>query len=310
MRISCAVAGGNGAAPVQLKLASGPSRGIVVVLVLDAPASRRRDPPNVAVDLTGRPSGIGPLWGMQSDELNATLLEWPPGGGVAEHVNDELEVMLLVLAGSARVSLDGVEHELPAGSLLLVPRGCARSVAAGSDGVRYLSVHRRRAPLLPARARPRGALTEHDSSSDVATLERWEAHGAIWRVLILTENAPSSSCARATASTSTRCARAIRRCCATSPPARSSRSRSGRGAASATSSSPRSSRRRRPPSARPARRGCRSSPPPARRRRTGRARRGGRRSGRRGPARRGARARAPGRSGRRSPRAAAARSGR
>ena len=80
------------------------------------------------VDLAGSPSGTGPLWGMQSDELNATLLEWPPGGGVAEHVNDELEVIMLVLAGSARVSL---------------------------DGVRYVSVHRRRGPLLPT---PRAGL--------------------------------------------------------------------------------------------------------------------------------------------------------
>ena len=119
------------------------------------PASPR---PSAPVDLAGSPSGTGPLWGMQSEELNATLLEWPPGGSVAEHVNDELEVLMLVLAGSARVSLDGSEHQLPAGSLLLVPRGCARSIVAGREGVRYLSVHRRRGPLLPAsRARPHDA---------------------------------------------------------------------------------------------------------------------------------------------------------
>jgi quercetin dioxygenase-like cupin family protein len=110
---------------------------------------------NAPVDLAGAPSGTGPLWGMQSEELNATLLEWPPGGGVAEHVNGELEVMMLVLAGSARVSLDGIDHELSAGRLLLIPRGCVRSVSAGLDGVRYLSVHRRRGPLLPT---PRAGL--------------------------------------------------------------------------------------------------------------------------------------------------------
>jgi quercetin dioxygenase-like cupin family protein len=110
------------------------------------------------VDLAGAPSGVGPLWGLQTDELNATLLEWPPGGGVAEHVNDELEVLLLVLAGSASVGLDGSEHRLSAGTLLLVPRGSARSISAGRDGVRYLSVHRRRGPLLPSpRSGPSGA---------------------------------------------------------------------------------------------------------------------------------------------------------
>ena len=112
---------------------------------------------SASVDLTGAPAGVGPLWGMQSEELNATLLDWPPGGGVAEHVNDELEVIMLVLAGSAAVNLDGVEHHVAAGGLLLLPRGCARSVSAGRDGVRYLSVHRRRGPLLPS---PRAGLLD------------------------------------------------------------------------------------------------------------------------------------------------------
>jgi hypothetical protein len=63
--------------------------------------------------------------------------------------------LLLVLTGSASIALDGSAHELSAGNLLLVPRGCARSVTAGAGGVRYLSVHRRRGPLVPA---PRAGL--------------------------------------------------------------------------------------------------------------------------------------------------------
>jgi quercetin dioxygenase-like cupin family protein len=103
------------------------------------------------VDLAAAAGDAGPLWGMQSEELNATLLAWPPGGGVEQHVNDALEVLMIVLDGSARVTLDGSEHQLAAGHLLLVPRGCARSVTAGPAGVRYLSVHRRRGPLMPSR---------------------------------------------------------------------------------------------------------------------------------------------------------------
>jgi quercetin dioxygenase-like cupin family protein len=86
---------------------------------------------------------------MQSDELNATLLTWPAGHEIATHVNDEREVMLVVLGGSARVTVDGVAHDLSAEQLLLVPRGCARAITAGPDGVRYLSTHLRRGPLLP-----------------------------------------------------------------------------------------------------------------------------------------------------------------
>ena len=104
----------------------------------------------VPVDLAAPAGAAGPLWGLQSDELNATLLAWPPGGGVAEHVNDQLEVLMVVLDGSARVTLDGDGLDLEAGHLLLIPRGRTRSVTAGAGGVRYLSVHRRRGPLLPA----------------------------------------------------------------------------------------------------------------------------------------------------------------
>jgi quercetin dioxygenase-like cupin family protein len=104
------------------------------------------------VDLARTALGEGPLWGMESAELNATLLAWPAGTGVAEHRNDELDVLVIVLAGSAVLRLDGADHELVGGGLVLLPRGSARSITAGARGVRYLSIHRRRGPLLP---RPR-----------------------------------------------------------------------------------------------------------------------------------------------------------
>jgi mannose-6-phosphate isomerase-like protein (cupin superfamily) len=99
-----------------------------------------------AVDLLGR-SGTGPLWGMASTDLNATLLAWPPGHEVAEHVNDELDVLVVVLGGQGSATIDGERHELAAGSAILVPRGTRRRIAAGDTGLRYLSVHRRRGPL-------------------------------------------------------------------------------------------------------------------------------------------------------------------
>ena len=98
------------------------------------------------VDLLGL-AGKGPLWGMASTDLNATLLAWPPGHAVAEHVNDELDVLLVTLQGHGHVVIDGETHDLAAGSAILVPRGTRRAITAGDDGVRYLSVHRRRGPL-------------------------------------------------------------------------------------------------------------------------------------------------------------------
>jgi mannose-6-phosphate isomerase-like protein (cupin superfamily) len=99
-----------------------------------------------AVDLLGR-SGSGPLWGMASSDLNATLLCWPAGHEVVEHVNAELDVLLVVLEGRGSALIDGISHDLAAGSAILIAAGARRRIAAGDGGLRYLSIHRRRGPL-------------------------------------------------------------------------------------------------------------------------------------------------------------------
>lgn len=98
------------------------------------------------VDLLGA-AGTGPLWGMASTDLNATLLAWPPGHALAEHVNGELDVLIVTLGGHGQVVIDGAAHDLAAGSAILIPRGSRRAITAGDGGVRYLSIHRRRGPL-------------------------------------------------------------------------------------------------------------------------------------------------------------------
>lgn len=99
-----------------------------------------------AVDLLSR-SGTGPLWGLASADLNATLLAWPSGHVIAEHVNAELDVLVIVLDGHGSAVVDGETHEVTTGSALLIPRGARRRLTAGGGGLRYLSVHRRRPPL-------------------------------------------------------------------------------------------------------------------------------------------------------------------
>ena len=108
------------------------------------------------VDLS-TPLGSGPLWGTETEDLNATLLAWPAGDGPDEHVNSECDVILVVLAGAATVTIDGEPRLVRAGEALIVEKGRRRGLSAGSGGVRYLSVHRRRAPLQIA---PRSAATE------------------------------------------------------------------------------------------------------------------------------------------------------
>jgi quercetin dioxygenase-like cupin family protein len=74
-------------------------------------------------------------------------LAWPSGHEVAEHVNAELDVLVIVLDGHGAVVIDGETHALAAGSAILIPCGTRRRITAGETGVRYLSVHRRRGPL-------------------------------------------------------------------------------------------------------------------------------------------------------------------
>jgi hypothetical protein len=54
--------------------------------------------PDAVVDLLRR-GETGPLWGMASSDLNATVLVWPAGRELAEDTNTELDVQLVVLEG-------------------------------------------------------------------------------------------------------------------------------------------------------------------------------------------------------------------
>jgi hemerythrin-like domain-containing protein len=94
----------------------------------------------------------GPVWETESEELNATLLDWRAGEGPAEHVNNERDVLVVVLAGSAIVRMEDDERELAVGEATIITKGRLRKISAGREGVRYLSVHRRRPPLQIARA--------------------------------------------------------------------------------------------------------------------------------------------------------------
>jgi quercetin dioxygenase-like cupin family protein len=90
----------------------------------------------------------GVIWALEgSDDLNANLVRFDAGGGVGEHVNEELDVVFVGVGGSGTVRVDGEEHSLSAGALVFVPKGAGRSTDAASDGFAYLTVHRRRGPI-------------------------------------------------------------------------------------------------------------------------------------------------------------------
>ena len=91
--------------------------------------------------------GRGPVWGAESEDLNATLLVWSAGTGPPEHVNDDRDVLIVVLDGSLELRMEDEDTELAEGETTIVAKGRRRAVTAGERGVRYLSVHLRRPPL-------------------------------------------------------------------------------------------------------------------------------------------------------------------
>ncbi|MGH3001838.1 MAG: cupin domain-containing protein [Gaiellaceae bacterium] len=102
------------------------------------------------------PARGGPEWGTATDDLNATVLAWPAGGGAAEHVNHERDVVVVVLHGTAELELDGVCRRIAAGDVAVLDKGRRRRITAGPDGVRYVTVHRKRAGLsIATLSRPR-----------------------------------------------------------------------------------------------------------------------------------------------------------
>ncbi len=90
----------------------------------------------------------GVIWTLEgSGDLNANLVRFEAGGGVGDHVNDEVDVLIVGVSGTGAVQVDGREHPVSSGTMVFVPRGAGRSTRAASEGFAYLSVHRRRGPL-------------------------------------------------------------------------------------------------------------------------------------------------------------------
>lgn len=103
-----------------------------------------RDIVNLEAILEGAIGRTGPIWGVASADLNATLLVWKRGDAVQAHINDEVDVVIVVLRGQAALQLDGTSHHLNAGDIAVLPKGLERSMVALSDTLVQVNIHRRR----------------------------------------------------------------------------------------------------------------------------------------------------------------------
>jgi len=90
-----------------------------------------------------------PVWAHQSEDLNANLLVLVRGEGVAAHINREVDVLVVGVAGEGVVEVDGTSHDIAVGTALIIPKGSSRAIRAEGDRFAYLTCHRRRAGLSP-----------------------------------------------------------------------------------------------------------------------------------------------------------------
>ncbi|MET7292987.1 AraC family ligand binding domain-containing protein [Streptomyces griseoloalbus] len=100
----------------------------------------------------------GALWRLAEPgrQLDANVVRLPPGHRVDTHREPDLDVLLHVLEGAGTLTGADGPHPLPAGTLTWLPHGSTRSLAAGPEGMTYLTVHRRR-PGMRIRHRDRAA---------------------------------------------------------------------------------------------------------------------------------------------------------
>lgn len=115
----------------------------------------------VAVDLAAIAGGSTEVvpWSTRSADLNVNLLHFQAGDGVGAHINAEVDVLLIGVAGEGDVLVDGEPYPLRAGRVVLVPKGRKRATLATSEHFSYLTCHRARPGLMP---RPR---TQGDSNA-------------------------------------------------------------------------------------------------------------------------------------------------
>ena len=92
-----------------------------------------------------------PSWAYQSADLNVNLLAWGADEGVVEHVNSEVDVLLVGIAGDGLVEVDGTAQPLRSGQAIIIPKEVRRAIRSTGGRFAYLTCHRRRAGLWPHR---------------------------------------------------------------------------------------------------------------------------------------------------------------
>jgi mannose-6-phosphate isomerase-like protein (cupin superfamily) len=98
----------------------------------------------IVADQTAQPVGV--VWRLEEvgRQLDVNVLNLPAGERIGAHVEADLDVLLVIVAGSGTMVTEAGLLTFGPGELVWLPRGSVRSLAAGAEGLAYLTVHRRR----------------------------------------------------------------------------------------------------------------------------------------------------------------------
>jgi hypothetical protein len=104
-----------------------------------------------AFDVAAAPDDgrAGALWKLEPDprHLDSNIVRVPADTAIAPHAGPDLDVMMLVLGGGGELLTASDRIPLSPGALVWLPRLSSRSIAAGPDGLTYLTVHPKRPPM-------------------------------------------------------------------------------------------------------------------------------------------------------------------
>lgn len=124
----------------------------------EQPAPQTARPPRVLCDVAAPAGHAGVQWKLAEPgrQLDANVVRLSPGAVVDTHTEPELDVLLLVVAGDGELSSGQAAEPLEEGALCWLPKASSRRLAAGPQGLSYMTVHARRPGMRIGRG-PSGA---------------------------------------------------------------------------------------------------------------------------------------------------------
>jgi quercetin dioxygenase-like cupin family protein len=100
-------------------------------------------------DVDVAPEFSGPIFSLESPDLDCNCLRFDRGEGIPLHINAQVDVAGVVLEGEGFLQVDGKQHLLAEGDFFYIPKGTARKLRSSGGRFAYLSFHARRPCLTP-----------------------------------------------------------------------------------------------------------------------------------------------------------------